>query len=241
MQAIIRSVLDVYRRFGIEVLVAASRGQTLDGVKSIADVAALQTLLTGGQSPRLIPPILHSSTAKGEAAVTSEAQTTTPGLTLKIPEGKEQEQKDVEEGEECTTEGRSMTHRSDKTATSVIGRTPRGAVTQDSIPFHFWAREAHVGIVIHEEFVQISTVLHMERERRTPDHAPLFLCGTQALGILSIKLDKTHVPSDRFSWVSDDLLEIKGPMVLLVVMQKGMGRVRSMTHNGCCAIRRVGD
>jgi hypothetical protein len=61
--------------------------------------------------------------------------------------------------------------------------------------------------------LQMHSKMHVKREPRAPDDAPFFLVGkSEELGIMGIKLDGKIVPGNRYSWVRDDLLKIKGPM-----------------------------
>jgi len=94
-----------------------------------------------------------------------------------------------------------------------------GVLRQDYKAPDYWVHEIQLVIKIYEEHAQILSTLHVKRAEGAPADAPLVLDGEE-LDLKSISLDGKVIPADpkssrerlSYSWVEEDVLEVKGPL-----------------------------
>ncbi len=94
-----------------------------------------------------------------------------------------------------------------------------GVLRQDYKAPDYWVHEIQLVIKIYEEHAQILSTLHVKRAEGASADAPLVLDGEE-LDLKSISLDGKVIPADpkssrerlSYSWVEEDVLEVKGPL-----------------------------
>ena len=75
----------------------------------------------------------------------------------------------------------------------------------------YWVHEVELVVKIYEESAQILSTLRVKRNEGAPANAPLVLDG-ENLELARISLDGEVLPVDRYSWVEEDVLHVKGPL-----------------------------
>jgi len=76
---------------------------------------------------------------------------------------------------------------------------------------NYLVTEIQLVLKIYEDYAQILSTLQVKRAGGAPVDAPFVLDGEE-LELASISLDGEVLPADRYSFVEEDVLQIKGPL-----------------------------
>jgi len=90
-------------------------------------------------------------------------------------------------------------------------QTPVEKFRKDYAAPNYWVTEIQLVLKIYEDYAQILSTLQVKRAGGAPVDAPFVLDGEE-LELASISLDGEVLPADRYSFVEEDVLQIKGPL-----------------------------